>query len=107
MFNAGSANGTIPTACKTGSTSACETITGAAFRTNWDSLGTTGATTSRGCLLVATAQNFCPTSRSNVQLTADYVGIWIQYQHDYLFPIVGSSTTIERTAVMRVEPQED
>ena len=41
----------------------------------------------------------------NLQATAEYYGVWIKVKHDYLFPIIGDDVTIERTAVMRLEPE--
>lgn len=105
IFRTDSANGTIPSTCKTTATSACQVITGTSFRTNWESLSVTSATQTNGCLNIASYRNWCPTTRNNTQATSQYYGVWIQVRHDYLFPIIGDGVTIERTAVMRLEPE--
>lgn len=107
VFRADSATGTVPSACKTSATSICQTITGANFRTNWEASPMTTATTTSGCLQIATAKNWCPTSRNSVAATADYYGVWVKVRHDYMFPIIGDDVLIERTAVLRIEPKED
>lgn len=105
VFRTDATDGAIPTACKTSSTSACQVITGANFRTSWETQSMTSATQADGCLNVATSRNWCPTSRVHAQATAQYYGVWVQIRHDYLFPIIGDDVTIERTAVMRLEPE--
>ncbi|MBX3314790.1 MAG: pilus assembly protein [Actinobacteria bacterium] len=105
IFRTDNIDGEIPTACKTTATSACQVITGTAFRTNWESLAMTSATQTNGCLNVATYRNWCPTTRNNTQATSEYFGVWVRIRHDYLFPIIGDGVTIERTAVMRLEPE--
>ncbi|MCB0976112.1 MAG: pilus assembly protein [Acidimicrobiales bacterium] len=107
VFRADSADGKVPPTCKTSSTSACQVITGANFRTNWEADPMTTATTSSGCLQIATSKNWCPTGRDAVAATAQYYGVWVQVRHDYMFPIIGDDVIIERTAVMRLEPEED
>ncbi|CAN5622544.1 hypothetical protein BH10ACT1_BH10ACT1_20250 [soil metagenome] len=104
VFRSTSATGTIPTACKTSSTTDCQVISGADFRTAWESQAVTTATTTTGCLQIATAKNWCPTTRINTQAVAEYYGVWVQVQHDYQFPMMGSGISIARTAVMRLEP---
>ncbi len=104
VFRAG-ADGKVPTTCKTGSTTACQVIKGDDFRTAWESQSVTAATTTEGCLRVAIAPNWCPTTRDNVQVTAEYYGVWIRYRYDHEFSVFGTSTTIERTTIMRLEPK--
>lgn len=107
VFRADSANGAVPPTCKTSYTSVCQVIDGAAFRTSWESTPMTSATTTTGCLNVASAKNWCPTTRNSVAATSEYYGVWVKVKHNYMFPIVGNSVMIERTAVMRLEPKED
>lgn len=104
VFSAGT-DGKIPAGCKTGSTAACQVILGPAFRTNWESQAVNTATTPDGCLQVAYAKNWCPTARNNVQLTAQYYGVWIKYRYDHEFSVFGTDTSIERTTTMRLEPK--
>ena len=106
VYRAG-ATGKIPSACKTGSTSDCQVITGTSFRTNWETDPVGVATTGSGCLTIASAKNWCPTTRDNVQLTAQDYGIWIQYRYKNEFSVFGSGTTIERSTTMRLEPKVD
>ena len=48
---------------------------------------------------------WCPTSRvRSPQGSADYLGVYVRFRHNNLFPVLGSGRTIARTAVMRVEP---
>ena len=61
--------------------------------------------TTTGCFEPALVKNWCPSSRDNVQLTADYYGVWIQTRYSYEFSILGSGTTVRRDAVMRLEPK--
>lgn len=105
VFRADSPDGAIPTVCKTGGGSGCQTISGADFRTAWESGSATSATNSSGCLNVASSKSWCPTTRNNVQQTAQYYGVWVKLRHDFLFPVMGAGTDIERTAVMRLEPK--
>lgn len=105
IFPASTANGTVPAACKTSNSSSCQIITGAQFRTSWETGTVEASTTTAGCLNVASVKAWCPTSRNSLQNTAEYYGVWIQVRHDYLFPIIGDDVLIERTAVMRLEPK--
>lgn len=106
VFLASDPDGKIPPSCKIGGGSGCQTIDGAAFIANWEGGGPVGAiNASTGCLNIAINKNWCPTSRNNVQQTAQYYGVWVKVGHDFIFPIMGSKTYIERTAVMRLEPK--
>lgn len=107
VFRSTAADGKMPAACKTAATTDCQVIPGAAFQTNWEASAYTSVTTATGCLTIATAQNWCPTTRDNVQTSAEYYGIWIQVRHPYEFPLLGSGTDIERTVTMRLEPKAE
>lgn len=99
------ASGKVPEACKTGSTSACQVITGTAFRTNWETQPVNSATTTTGCLVIASSKNWCPTGRDNRQEFAEYYGVWVKTRHDHDFTVFGSGTDVTRTATMRLEPK--
>ncbi len=99
------ATGKVPSACTTGTAPTCEVLTGDQFRSNWELSTYQDATDASGCLKVAASKNWCPTSRSQVQASADYYGVWIKMRHPYEFPLMGSGTDVARTAVMRVEPE--
>ena len=48
---------------------------------------------------------WCPSARvNNPQASADYVGVYVELWYKNQFPVLGSGTTVRRTAVMRVEP---
>lgn len=102
VFNA-SSSATMPSGCKTGTGTNldCNSWTGAQFRQLTASTTYDGTT---GCLSVGSRKGYCPNERSNVQLTAHYVGIWIQAQYEYEFGLLGSTKTITRQAIMRIEP---
>ena len=105
VFRSDEPDGRVPEPCKLGSTNACQVIPGDDFsNTNWESDLTT-ATLANGCLQIATAQNWCPTTRNNNQNLAEFYGVWVQLRHDFMFPVMGSGTDVERTAVMRLEPK--
>lgn len=105
VFRSTTANGRVPNACKTGSTSNCQVITGANFQSDWEDDGVQDGTGTTGCLAIASSTGWCPTTRINDQITAEYYGIWIKLRHDYEFPLLGSGTDVARTAVMRLEPK--
>ena len=103
IYNA-TTNAVVPTACKTGSgaTLTCNSYTGAQFR----GIVAAAPLDATGCIVASTRKGFCPlnTARSNIQLTASYLGVWVRVRYDYEFGILGSARMIERTAIMRIEP---
>lgn len=105
VFRASRPDGRVPTVCKTGETSGCNVIDGDDFRTSWEAETVEEATNSNGCLDVYDYRSWCPADRDADQASAEYFGVWLQVRHDYLFPIIGDDTLIERTAVMRIEPE--
>jgi len=107
VFRSDASDGSIPETCKTSSTNECQVISGDQFRTEWEDGSVASATQTNGCLNIASARNWCPTNRINSQATAQYYGVWVQFRHDYFFPLMGDGVTIERTAVMRLEPKVD
>jgi Flp pilus assembly protein TadG len=107
IFRVTTANGgNVPAACKTASAvGGCHIIQGDAFRamsTTWNA----SHYTSTGCLQAASGKGWCPTDRNAVQLTADTVGVYVRLRQDNDFKIVGQALTVERTAAMRIEPEE-
>jgi Flp pilus assembly protein TadG len=98
--------GNVPLACKTAAAdSRCHIIPGDAFRAMSSTWNAADYTTN-GCLQAASGKGWCPTDRSSVQLTADTVGVYVRLRQDNDFKIVGQSLTIERTAAMRIEPED-
>lgn len=105
VFRADSVDGRVPEDCKTGAGTKCQTITGEDFDTTWETEDAALATDGNGCLIIATNKDWCPTSRENSQEVAEYYGVWVKLRHDFMFPVMGSGTDVERTAVMRLEPK--
>lgn len=107
IYSASRSDGAVPSGCKSGigtSNDKCNIISGDALRGMPTAVGTT--LESHGCLKTATTKRWCPTGRINVQLEAQYIGVWVQTDYDYQFGLLGSSLTIERETVMRLEPKE-
>lgn len=115
IFRSATADGTVPTSCTTAAPSGtCNVFTGAqlvalgpsSFNVTWAANPDDPPTGGTGCANSGAAlhRGWCPTSRSNVQASADYYGVYIRYRHDNLFPMLGESRTLSRTAVMRLEP---
>lgn len=109
IYKSATVDGDIPANCRTTTstnpTEACNILTGTQFRALPASV-TTGVLTATGCITNSQAKNWCPTTRNNVQLTAEYIGVWVQVTYTFKFKFIGSSRTIERDAVMRLEPTE-
>jgi Flp pilus assembly protein TadG len=106
IFRSESEDGRVPWQCTTGSGTGqrCNIFTGAQLNAlPATSSGAIHPTT--GCVTNSERQGYCPNARDNIQLHAHYLGIWVQVRYEHLFPILGSSTTITRTAVMRLEPK--
>ncbi|MCU1369588.1 MAG: hypothetical protein JWO77_782 [Ilumatobacteraceae bacterium] len=102
IYKSTTVDGNPPTTCTTNTTSSdlCVVLTGDQFRAM--TLSSFDSTT--GCFTAATIKNWCPSVRNNIQLSADYYGIWIQAKYAHQFKMLTSSTTINRDAVMRLEP---
>lgn len=102
VFRAGT-NGRVPAECKTATTlvSGCNILTGDDLR----ALETTSPLEDNGCIKQSRSKGFCPLTRKDLPAEADSIGIWIRAEHPNLFPIMGQKQTIERTAVMRIEPR--
>lgn len=105
IYKSTAADGAVPSSCTSGtsSTDPCVIFTGAQFRSL---TATTWYTTTTGCpgLGYYTVANWCPSSRNNIQLTAEYYGVWIQTRYNNQFKMISSGTTVNRDAVMRLEP---
>jgi hypothetical protein len=115
VYRADTAAGTVPAGCKTATSGDCIVYTGDQFRALDDRSGWNlvwpadpeePPTGGNGCPNNAQRVAWCPTSRVNQpQGSAEYLGIYIKYRHDHLFPwLLGDDTVIERSAVMRLEP---
>lgn len=115
VFLSSTTNGRVPASCIAASPSGtCNVLTGAqlasldqsSFNIVWNVDPDEPPTGGNGCLKAGSAvrSGWCPTSRINTQATAQYYGIYIEYEHDNYFPIMGDTHTVKRTAVMRLEP---
>lgn len=104
IYRSATVGGEVPAACRTGSStsSPCNILTGNQFRAM--SQSQFHATT--GCFTPAAVKNWCPSSRNNVQLHAQYFGIWIEVRQPKQFTFLGSHNIVTRDAVMRLEPTE-
>ena len=104
IFKATAANGSVPTLCTTATstTEKCNIITGAQFRAMTQS----SFHSVTGCMTTAMVKNWCPSSRNNIQLTADYYGVWINVRIPKMFKFLGEYTSVTRETVMRLEPTE-
>ena len=103
IYRADNTEGDVPSQCvdQNSTSQRCNILTGDQFRAM--QISDFDATT--GCFTPALVKNWCPSARDNVQLTADYYGVWIQTRYDYEFSILGSGATVQRDAVMRLEPK--
>lgn len=97
----------VPTACLTGSSASdrCNTYTPAV---HWDNSLTAAAFDCAPAPLPNYATSWCPTTRKTAQTGAagppDYLGIYIEYQHNWITGLFGSSITIKETKITRLEP---
>ncbi len=98
IFKSSASGGELPSGCQTGSVSgACNVYTSADL---------TRPITDFGCAGSAPDRFWCPTVRSDVQSAGlDYVGVYIETEHDFLTSMFGSSKSLEDTVVMRLEPK--
>lgn len=103
IYRSDTADGAIPTECKTATTTSqkCNIMTGAQFR----AITQANFNTTTGCATTnMTTWQWCSASRNNVQLTAEYYGIWLSVRYNPSFKMAGNGVTVERDAVMRLEP---
>ena len=103
VYKSTTANGKVPPSCTTGSatTSPCNVFSGTQFR----NMTQASFNTTTGCYVGSAVKNWCPSTRNNVQLTADYYGVWIQTRYTNQFKMISDGTLVERAAVMRLEPE--
>lgn len=99
IYRSDTTNGAVPASCVSGSSGKCDLITGAQLIAM-----TQGSFDSNGCFTGASLQGWCPAARNNAQATADYYGMYVEVTHNYMTNMFGSSVSIKRTAVMRLEP---
>lgn len=100
VYRATQVDGKVPTTCVTGTTGACNIFTGPQFRAISDS----SPLDPNGCIQDSARKGWCPLQRNDVQIDADYLGVWVQVRKANTFRLFGSHLTIERASVMRLEP---
>ena len=103
VYRSDTVDGNVPSVCTTATTTTekCNVITGAQFRT----LVASSFDQVTGCFKTATIANWCPSSRNEIQLTAEYYGVWIEVRYVNTFKVISTGVTLARDAVMRIEPQ--
>lgn len=115
IYKSTTADGRVPSSCLQASPSGtCNVLTGTQLKaltaSSYDltiSANPAVAPTGTGCLKTSAALRvgWCPNARSNNQDTgADYYGVYIESSYPRKFGAFGSSITVTRTAVMRLEP---
>lgn len=106
IYHSDTPDGAVPPACMEPVPGGpCTVLDGAqvrAFPTT--EIGTINVET--GCIIDSLHSSWCPASRNSVQLSADYLGVSIKVRHAYTFKLLGDSTAVERSAVMRLEPPD-
>jgi len=107
VFHATSPDSTLTSvsascAAFTASSGVCNTYTSAAF-------GWTSSSTHWGCGALSNDQYWCPTTRKAAQTGAngppDFIGVYIQATHPYITGLFGSSLTLTKTSILKIEPQ--
>lgn len=117
VFRSASATGTVPTTCLTAATlSAGGSSTDACnvYGTS-DLLAALASPTAVPSSFTGTCPGsrrdrfWCPTTRDNSAgvngVGLDYLGVYLQVQHQTSTKIFGSTLTLDDTAVMRIEPE--
>ncbi len=108
IYRSATADGSVPANCKTTTNATipedCNILKGTQLQSLPASV--TGATDANGCIVASQTKGWCPAERQDVQVQADYIGIWIRVRYDFQFRMLRSSTFVERSAVMRIEPKE-
>lgn len=106
------ADGTVPPGCLDGiaaPTDPCNIYTQAdviqASSPNYFDSTFDPANLSNGCGAAGASRNWCPSSRSDNQQTATFVGVYVEFEQDYFTGFFGLDPyTITETTVMRIEP---
>lgn len=120
IYRAATSDGAVPSSCTSPPYSGtCIVLTGEQLR-DLDAgdfsmvvpVDPADSPTGTGCIIsnyTHRTTSWCPNtsaSSRNNSITANghYLGVYVRYRHDYLFPVMGESRTIERSTVMRLEP---
>lgn len=104
IYKSTTVDGSVPSICATATSTTldCNVLSGAQFR----ALAQADFNATTGCINTAKAiaANWCPNQRNNVQLSADYYGFWVQTRYNNQFKVTGAGMNVNRSAVMRLEP---
>jgi len=104
----GSALSQVPAACKNGPTSAASSCNTYAPVPAYLAVQNGDVEHFKCISAGAPACGWPPTGRIDGPTTADveFLGVYVRYQHSYVTGFFGSSFTVERAAIMRLEPGE-
>ncbi len=98
---------TVPTACLSASTPS-ERCNLYVPGTHWDNALTAAAFDCAPNPAPNYADAWCPTTRKTAQTGTsgppDYLGIYIEYQHNWITGLFGNSITIKETKITKLEP---
>lgn len=108
VYHAAGPDSQVPNACRFGSSSAleCNRYTKREFFLNLEEPD--GTKPNWACASTAQDRFWCPSDRkSQVDDPPDYVGVFVQVNHQYMTGFFGSQTKLESTRVFRIEPTRD
>ncbi|MBX3286583.1 MAG: pilus assembly protein [Actinobacteria bacterium] len=109
IYRSTNVNGDIPNNCKNYTSGSvndyCNIFMGDDFR-NLPATWSSSIADGNGCLDIDRNARWCPTARKDIQAYAEYVGVWIQIKYPYQFRMLGSTITINKDSVMRIEPTD-
>lgn len=102
IYRSATADGQPPADCLavTSSGPLCNIFTQAQIQ----SLSKTTFSTTTGCSTASVSSRWCPSTRDDNQLTADYVGMYVRIRHPFITKFFGSDMAISQRSVMRIEP---
>ncbi len=109
VYRATSPDDPVPASCLTGPQSGptefCNVYTPAAFNEEFYRVDGT-QNDFFGCSAASADRYWCPTTR-DATLAApppDYVGVYVETTHDFITGMFGNGLTLDRTAIVRLEP---
>lgn len=113
IYEASGPNDTVPTACLTapqGPTGAikCNRYTAADFFLPYVDPVTSLETDNFRCVSATLSidRYWCPTTReTSISGSPDYVGVYMEINHDYLTGFIGDTRTLANNKIVRIEPE--
>jgi Flp pilus assembly protein TadG len=102
IYRSATADGQPPADCLTGTSSGplCNIFSQA----DVESLTKATFSSTSGCSTASVSSRWCPDTRNDDQLTADYVGLYVRIRHPFITQFFGSEMAISQRSVMRIEP---